>query len=145
MISSRCLSLMLTTFSWFCRKKSPSRQFPFQYVQIAPLSSSWHLSILVQSGILQSLLSSGKKQLASRVNFTYRYFDDVFSKINVPRLWNWSGLDVSCLTWDQRRLKDHHFCFLLRFTTVHLEGWSSQNIPNIKRDFSRDLSCSPKM
>ena len=39
---------------------------------------------------LQSLLSTGRKQLASRFNFTYRYIDDVLS-INNPEFENYLG------------------------------------------------------
>ena len=39
---------------------------------------------------IQSLLSTGKKQLASRFNFTYRYIDDVLS-INNPEFENYLG------------------------------------------------------
>ena len=35
------------------------------------------------AGFIQSLLSTAKKKLASQVNFTYRYIDDV-SSINKP-------------------------------------------------------------
>ena len=38
----------------------------------------------------QYLLSTGRKQLASRFNFTYRYIDDVLS-INVPEFENHLG------------------------------------------------------
>ena len=36
-----------------------------------------------EAEFIQSLLSTGRKQLASRFNFTYRYIDDVLS-INNP-------------------------------------------------------------
>ena len=39
---------------------------------------------------IQSLLSTGRKQLASRFNFTYRYIDDVLS-INNPEFENYLG------------------------------------------------------
>ena len=39
---------------------------------------------------IQSLLSTGRKQLASRFNFTYRYIDDVLS-INNPEFQNYLG------------------------------------------------------
>ena len=39
---------------------------------------------------IQSLLSTGRKQLASRFNFTYRYIDDVLS-INNPGFENYLG------------------------------------------------------
>ena len=39
-----------------------------------------------EAEFIQSLLSAGKKRLASQFNFTYRYIDDVLS-INNPDYW----------------------------------------------------------
>ena len=44
-----------------------------------------------------------------------------------PRIRTLSGPDVSCWTWDQRHHREHNFCFLPRFTTVDLEGWSTSH------------------
>ena len=41
-----------------------------------------------EAEFIQSLLSTGRKQLASRFNFTYRYIDDILS-INNPELENY--------------------------------------------------------
>ena len=43
-----------------------------------------------ETEFIQSLLSTGKKQLASRFNLTYRYIDDVLS-INNPEFENYLG------------------------------------------------------
>ena len=43
-----------------------------------------------EAEFIQSLLSTGRKQLASRLNFTYRYIDDVLS-INSPEFENYLG------------------------------------------------------
>ena len=43
-----------------------------------------------EAGFIQSLLSTGKKHLASRFNLTYRYIDDVLS-INNPEVENYLG------------------------------------------------------
>ena len=43
-----------------------------------------------EAGFIQSLLSTGKKKLASQFNFTYRYIDDVLS-INNPHFENYLG------------------------------------------------------
>ena len=43
-----------------------------------------------EAKFMQSLLSTGRKQLASRFNFTYRYIDDVLS-INNPECENYLG------------------------------------------------------
>ena len=74
--------------------------------------------------IIQSLLSTGRKQLASRFNFTYRYIDHVLS-IKQPRVWELPGPDVSRWTWDQRHDREQHFCFLPGFTSVDREGLST--------------------
>ena len=43
-----------------------------------------------EADFIQSLLSTGKKHLASRFNLTYRYIDDVLS-INSPEFENYLG------------------------------------------------------
>ena len=43
-----------------------------------------------EAEFIQSLLTTGRKQLASRFNFTYRYIDDVLS-INNPEFENYPG------------------------------------------------------
>ena len=43
-----------------------------------------------EADFIQSLLSTGKKKLASQFNFTYRYIDDVLS-INNPDFENYLG------------------------------------------------------
>ena len=47
-----------------------------------------------EAEFIQSLLSAGKKRLASRFNFTYRYIDDVLS-INNPDFWEF--ISVRCI------------------------------------------------
>ena len=44
-----------------------------------------------------------------------------------PRIRKLSGPDVSCWTWDQGHHREHHFCFLPRFTSVDWEGWSTSH------------------
>ena len=43
-----------------------------------------------EAEFIQSLLSTGRKRLASQLNFTYRYIDDVLS-INIPDFENYLG------------------------------------------------------
>ena len=74
-----------------------------------------------EANFVQSLLSTGKKHLASRFNLTYRYIDEQ------PRIRTLSGPDVSCWTWDRGHHREHDFCFLPRFTTVDSEGWSTSH------------------
>ena len=49
-----------------------------------------HLLYSYEAEFIQSLLSTGKKQLVSRFNFTNRYIDDVWS-INNPEFENYLG------------------------------------------------------
>ena len=78
-----------------------------------------------EAEFLQSLLSTGKKKLASRFNFTYRYIYDVLS-INNPDL---SGSNVSRWAWNQRHDGEQHLCFLLGFTPVDREWRSAAHFP----------------
>ena len=63
---------------------------PFSYA----LGSNTNLTTITfysfEAKFVQSLLSTGRKQLASRFNFTYRYTDDVLS-INNPEFENYLG------------------------------------------------------
>ena len=43
-----------------------------------------------EAEFIQSLLSAGRKRLASRFNFTYRYIDDLLS-VNYPDFENYLG------------------------------------------------------
>ena len=56
-----------------------------------------------EAEFIQSLLSAGKKRLASQFNFTYRYIDDVLS-INNPDFENYLGqMYLLSLRWKTRR------------------------------------------
>ena len=57
--------------------------------ELCPFSSR-HILYSYEAEYIQSLLSTGRKQLAPRFNFTYRYIDDVFS-INNPEFENYLG------------------------------------------------------
>ena len=79
-----------------------------------------------EAEFIQSLLSTGRKQLASRFNFIYRYIDDVLS-INNPEFENYLGQNVSRWTRDQRHDREQHFCFIPGFTSVDREGRSTSH------------------
>ena len=65
----------LATFYWLPKvHKNPFNIFLYSY----------------KADFIQSLLSTGKKHLASRFNFTYRYIDDVLS-INNPEFEHYLG------------------------------------------------------
>ena len=59
----------------------------FQWMLLVMWRRNWHWFL---AEFIQSLLSTGRKQLASRFNFTYRYIDDVLS-INNPEFENYLG------------------------------------------------------
>ena len=44
-----------------------------------------------------------------------------------PRVWELHGPDVSRWTRDQRHHREEHFCYLLGFTSVNREGWSTSH------------------
>ena len=79
-----------------------------------------------EAEFIQSLLSTGRKQLASRFNSTYRYIDDVLS-INNPEFENYLGQMYPVETRDQRHDREQHFCFLPGFTSVDREGRSTSH------------------
>ena len=81
-----------------------------------------------EAEFIQSLLSTGKKKIASQFNFTYRYIDDVFS-INNPDFCELSGSNISRWAWDQRHDVEQHLCFLLGFTPVDREWRSAAHFP----------------
>ena len=66
---------------------------------VAPSAKPWYVPLIFglvadtflysyEAEFIQSLLSTERKQLASRFNFTYRYIDDVLS-INNPEFENY--------------------------------------------------------
>ena len=79
MTSSRCSSSSLTIFSRFFAGKV------LQHTVGVPMGTNCAPLLAViflysyEVEFIQSLLSTGKKQLASRFNLTYRYIDDVLS------------------------------------------------------------------
>ena len=77
-----------------------------------------------EADFIQSLLSTGKKHLASRLNLTYRYIDDVLS-INNQEFENYLGQMYPAE--HQGHHREHDFCFLPRFTSVDWEGWSTSH------------------
>ena len=76
-------------FRGFCGKGFPADSRYSNGNKVCP-SSSRHISYSYEAEFIQSLLSTGRKQLASRFNFTYRYIDDVLS-INNPEFENYLG------------------------------------------------------
>ena len=73
-----------------------------------------------ETEFIQSLLSTGKKKLASQFNFTYRYIDDVLS-INNPDFENYLGQMYPAELEIKGHDGEQHLCFLLGFTPVDRE------------------------
>ena len=76
-------------FRGFCGKGFPADSRYSNGNKLCP-SSSRHISLLIWSRIYTVFALNGRKQLASRFNFTYRYIDDVLS-INNPEFENYLG------------------------------------------------------
>ena len=90
MTSSRCLSFWLTTFFVVFAGKV------FQQIVGIPMGTNC-VPLLAdiflysyEAEFIQSLLSTWRKQLVSRFNFTYRYIDGILS-INNPEFENYLG------------------------------------------------------
>ena len=77
--------MTIHVFSCFLPEKSFNRQSAFQWLRTAPLFLADIFLYSYEEELIQTLLSTGKKQLASWSNLTYRYIDDVFS-MNNPEL-----------------------------------------------------------
>ena len=71
-----------------------------------------------EAEFIQSLLSTGRKRLASQFNFTYRYIDDVLS-INNPDFEHYLGQMYPLELEIKDTTESNNFCFLLRFTPVN--------------------------
>ena len=78
-----------------------------------------------EAEFIQSLLSTGRKQLASRFNFTYRYIDDVLS-INNPEFEDYMG-QMYPVELEIRHNREQHIYFLPEFTSVDREGRSTSH------------------
>ena len=112
-------------FRSFCRKSLPADSRHVNGYELCP-SSHRHLSVFIRSGIHKSLLSTGKKQLASLFNLTYRYIDDVLS-INDQEFENYldqmypAELEIKDTTESITSASD------LDLLTVDREGWSTSH------------------
>ena len=90
----------------------------------------------MKQNLYSPLLSTGRKQLASWFNFTYRYIDDVLS-IDNPEFENYLGQMYPVeLDRDQKHEREQHFCFIPGFTSVDIIGRDGQLHTSIndKRD-----------
>ena len=119
-------------------------------------SSSQHVFLYsYEAAFIQSLLTTGRKQLTYQFNFTHRYIDDVLS-INNPNLRNtWArciSLNLRSKTWQRAALlllTLIHFCqsggmviFILPFLT---NATSSISISQMFRSWVAIYQLLPPM
>ena len=81
-----------------------------------------------EAEFIQSLLSIGRKRLASQFNVTYRYIDNVLSN-NKPDFENYFGQMYPPELEIKRHDGEQHFYFLLGFTPVNRQGRSTLLFP----------------
>ena len=87
-----------------------------------------------EAEFIQSLLSTGRKQLASRFNFTYRYIDDVLS-INNPEFENYLGKMYP----DELKIKDTTEC---NTSASYLDSLRSGGTVNCTLPFMTNVTIS---
>ena len=120
------LSVIMLRFNFFFTAKQGTWVHKDDRGPCAPLLADIFL-YSYEAEFIQSLLSTGKKNVASQFNFTYRYIDDVLS-INKPDFDNYLG-QMYPAELDQRHDGEQHLCFLLGFTPVDREWQSAAHFP----------------
>ena len=93
-----------------------------------------------EAEFIQSLLSAGKKRLASQFNFTYRYIDDVLS-INNPDFDNYL---VRCIpwAWDQRH-DGEQYSYLDLLLSIGRDGQLCTSLYDKRGDFNFHITNFP--
>ena len=89
-------------------------------------ASRRHLFVFIRSGFHTVFVLNGKETFSISVQSHLQVHRWCIVH-KQPRIRTLSGPDVSCWTWDQGHHREHHFCFLPRFTTVDWEGWSTSH------------------
>ena len=89
-------------------------------------ASRRHLSVFIRNGFHTVFALNGKETFSISVQSHLQVHRWCIVH-KQPRIRKLSGPDVSCWTWDQGHNREHHFCFLPRFTTVDWEGWSTSH------------------
>ena len=96
-----------------------------------------------EAELIQSLLSTGRKQLASRFNFTYRYIDNVLS-INNPEFENYLGqmypveLEIKDTTGSNTSAS-----YLDLFLSIGRDGQLQTSIYDKRDDFNFQITNFP--
>ena len=95
-----------------------------------------------KADFIQSLLSTGKKHLASRFNLTYRYIDDVLS-INNPEFENYLG-QMYPAELEIKDTTEHHFCsYLDLLLLIRMDGQLHTSIYDKRDDFNFNITNFP--
>ena len=127
-------------FCGFCRKNLPAESWHSNGYKLCP-SSRRHLSVY-EAEFIQSLLSTGKKQLVSSFNLTYRYIDDELS-INNQDFDNYMG-QIYPAELEIKDHREHNFCFLPRFTSFDWGiGQLHTSIYDKRDDFNFNITNFP--
>ena len=96
-----------------------------------------------EAEFIQSLLSTGRKQLASRFNFTYRYIDDVLS-INNPEFENYLGqmypVELEIKDTTESNTSDSYLDLLL---SIGRDGQLHTSIYDKRDDFNFHITNFP--
>ena len=96
-----------------------------------------------EAEFIQSLLSSDRKQFASRFNFTYRYIDDVLSIIN-PELENYLGqmypVELEAKDTTESNISASYLDLLL---SIGRDGQLHTSIYDKRDDFNFHITNSP--
>ena len=112
-------------FRGFCRKSLPADSRHSNGFELCPASRR-HRSVFIRSGFHTVFAIIGKETFSISVQSHLQVHRWCIVH-KQPRIRKLSGPDVSCWTWDQGHHREHNFCFLPRFTTVHWEGWSTSH------------------
>ena len=119
----------MTTISWSSQERFSNRLSAFPWAQAVPLSLTDIFLYSYEVEFMQSLLSTGRKRLASQFNFTYyRYIDDVLS-INNPELKNYLGHMYPLEFEIKDTMGSNTFCFLLWIYSCQSEGTVNFTLP----------------
>ena len=112
-------------FRGFCRKSLPADSLHSNGYELCP-SSRRHLSVFIRSRFHTIFALFGKETFSILVqsHLQVHRWCIVHKQPIIRKL---SGSDVSCWTWDQGHHREHHFCFLPRFTSVDWEGLSTSH------------------
>ena len=130
----------MTIFRGFSRKRLPADSQHSNRYELCPFSSR-HLFVFIRSGVYTVFALHGKETVSISVQSHLQVHRWCFVH-KQHRIQKLSGPDVSCWTWDQGHHREHHICFLPRFTAVDWEGWSTSHF-HLRYDFNFHITNFP--